>query len=460
MKLKLFVLAICFPATCALAQQNPAQPTGASTPVPELLRDAMQRQPMALSEFEKLALLNNPTLPQANALVRESEGLARQAGLMPNPMIGYQGEQIRGGVYQGGEQGVFVQQSIVLGGKLGLRRNVYEQQKRGDEIGVEEQRRRVLSAVGQQFYATLAAQATVDLRKRLLGLAMDAVETADQLANVGQADAPDVLQAVVEAEQAKLEYTTAQRMFLQQFGVLAALAGRPELPVSPLKGTLESYPVIDAAHAIDQIAQNSPLVKQAQQEVVRAKAELKSAKREAIPDLQLRAGLQNNSEPLNETATRVVGVQAFVTAGITLPIFNRNQGNVSYARANLERAQAEVTRVPLVIRQAAQPLVQGYLSEVAEAKSYKTEMIPRAARAYELYLAKYRQMGAAYPQVIVSQRTLFQLQVSYINVLQQLWTSAIALENYALAGGLNVAMPSGETSTILNLPNSGGGSGQ
>jgi cobalt-zinc-cadmium efflux system outer membrane protein len=411
---------------------------------------------MDLSHFEQLALAGNPTLPQANALVRESEGLARQAGLMPNPVVGYQGEQIRGGLYRGGEQGAFVQQTFVLGGKLGLRRNVYEQQTREDQIGVEEQRYRVLGGVRQQFYATLAAQEMLDLRKRLLGLATDAVETAHQLANVGQADAPDVLQAEVEAEQAKVDYTTAQRIYLQQFGTLAALVGRGDLPVSPLKGTLENFPAIDVDHAMDQIAQNSPSVKRAQQELARAQAELKSAKRESIPDLQIHAGLQNNFEPLNEAGTRIVGVQAFVTAGITLPLFNRNQGNVAAAAAGLERAQSEITRVQLSLRQGTQPVVQNYLSAKAAAEHYKNEMIPRATKAYQLYLAKYRQMGAAYPQVIVSQRTLFQLQVAYIGVLQQLWSSAISLQNFLLSNGLEAPETARSTNVSLNLNAAGG----
>lgn len=85
---------------------------------------------MRIEEFQQFALSANPTLRQAAALVNRSSGLARQAGLYPNPSIGYQGDQIRGGSYGGGEQGAYVQQTFVLGGKLGLRRDVFEQQRR------------------------------------------------------------------------------------------------------------------------------------------------------------------------------------------------------------------------------------------------------------------------------------------------------------------------------------------
>jgi hypothetical protein len=100
--------------------ENPEHKTGSNLPAPELLKDVATRPAMALADFETLADANNPTLKQANAFVHRSQEQARQAGLYPNPSVGYQGEQIRGGSFGGGEQGGFVQQTVVLGGKLGL----------------------------------------------------------------------------------------------------------------------------------------------------------------------------------------------------------------------------------------------------------------------------------------------------------------------------------------------------
>jgi cobalt-zinc-cadmium efflux system outer membrane protein len=202
--------------------ENLSQRVGSERPVPELLTEAGQRPALALKDFEDLALANNPALKQANGLVRRWAGQARQAGLFPNPSLGFEGGEIRGSAYGGGELGPFVQQTIVLGGKLGLRRGMFEEQRREDELGASEQRSRLISDVSQEFYSALAAQEVVKLRRDLLKIAQDAVETAHQLANVGQADAPDLLQAEVEAEQAKVEYVTAQRDYIQAFNTLAA----------------------------------------------------------------------------------------------------------------------------------------------------------------------------------------------------------------------------------------------
>src|SRR5712664_2504020 len=77
-----------------------------------------------LEDLERSAAAHNPTLGQAQRAVEAARGRERQSGLYPNPTIGYEGEEIRGGVYRGGEQGFFVEQPVVLGGKLGLNRKV------------------------------------------------------------------------------------------------------------------------------------------------------------------------------------------------------------------------------------------------------------------------------------------------------------------------------------------------
>ena len=114
----------------------------------------------------------------------------------------------------------------------------------------------------------------------------------------------------------------------------------------------------------------------------------------------------------------------------------RSTGNVAAARAELENAQAEATRIRLSIRKSAEVLLQNYLAARGEAERYQTQLIPLATRAYQLYLEKYQQMAGAYPQVLIAQRTSFQLRMAYIHALEQVWTNAAMLQNYALTSGL------------------------
>ncbi len=409
---------------------------------------------LTLVELEQIALSNNPTLAQAAAEIRAATGRKLQSGLYPNPTVGYQGEQIRGGIQGGGEQGFFVSQDIVLGGKLGLNRRVLEQEKKQAEAEAEEQRLRVINGVRMFYYQALAAQEMVDLRRKLSKLAEDAVQTSHQLGNVGQADQPDVLQAEVEGEQAELAVVAAEQNQLRAWRALTATVGKPEMPLTHLAGNLEDLPEDSPDQWLQAIVQESPAVKIAELGVLKAETSLARAKREPIPDLQLRGGLQQNRE-LEATTNRAIGLQGFAEVGVQIPIFNRNQGNVQASRADVERAQREVQRVQLVLRERAAALLQSYMTSRSTVEKYRNRMIPRARKAYELYLKSYGGTAAAYPQVLISQRTLFQLQTDYISALENLWGNSIALKGFLLTDGLEAPSRAGEMDQPvreLNVP--------
>src|SRR6266446_4868869 len=414
---------------------------------------ASGQKTITLEELQQMALQNNPTFAQSAANIQAAEGRKKQAGLYPNPTVGYQGEQIRGGSFHGGEQGFFIQQDIVLGGKLGLNRKIFDQELKQAQTEDEEQKLRVVTNVRMSYIQALAAQQTLELRQNLSKLADDAVETSHQLANVGQADAPDVLESEVEAQQAQLAVTMAEQNQQRVWKALAAVVGNPRLPLMKLEGKLEDTPPVNADELVEKIVNESPAVSIAELGVKRAEAALIRAKREPIPDLQLRGGMQQNGELLSNG--RAVGLQGFADVGVRIPIFNRNQGNIATAKADAERARREVERVKLVLRERSASVVQNYTFSQAAVDRYKNQMIPRAQRAYEIYTKKYQEMAAAYPQVLIAQRTLMQLEVSYMNALENFATSSLSLQSYLLTDGPDSpAQPGGIDKPVreVNIP--------
>src|SRR6202171_4869160 len=249
---------------------------------------ASEQKTITLEELQQMALQNNPTFAQSAANIRAAEGRKKQSGLYPNPTIGHQAEQIRGGSFHGGEQGFFLQQDIVLGGKLGLNRKIFDQELKQAETEAEEQNLRVVTNVRMSYIQALAAQQTLELRQNLSKLANDAVETSHQLANVGQADAPDVLESEVEGQQAQLAVTMAEQNQQRVWKALAAVVGNPRLSLMRLEGKLKDTPPVNADELVEKIVNESPAVRIAEVGVKRAEAALARAKREPIPALQPR----------------------------------------------------------------------------------------------------------------------------------------------------------------------------
>ena len=393
--------------------------------------------PLTLERLEAMAIANNPTLRQAQAAVEAARGRSRQAGAWPNPTVGYTGAEIsRGPTIRGGEHGFFVEQTIPLGGKLQLGRNVFAREADQAQALMTLQEQRVRAAVRTQYYQVLTLERRVDVNDRLAQLGVEAVDVSRQLFNVGAADRPDVLESEVVARRAQLDATAARNARFAAWRRLAALVGDPSLMPQPLATSIDAaVPELDRATALRSLLSTSPEVVAARADVERNRALVAQARRTTFPDLFVRAGRNYNRELLETSsagAPEAVGWESELEAGISIPLFNRNQGGVAAARAEEVRAEAELRRLELSIEARLASAFDEYLTALRSAEAYRDDMLPRAEEAYRLYLARYREAAAAYPQVLIAQRTLFELSGDYLRDVEAAWRAALRIQGFLL----------------------------
>jgi cobalt-zinc-cadmium efflux system outer membrane protein len=416
-------------------------------PAAQAQSPAPSTAPITLEELERLALEHNPTAAAATAGIDSARGRTRQSGAFPNPVIGYSGEEIKtGDLDRRGEHGVFVEQTIPLGGKLRLSRNVFEKTIERAEAVRDLQRLRILSSVRQAFYAVLLTERRIEVQERLAALASEAVGVTGQLFNVGAADKPDYLEIDIESRRLQLRLNRSKNDRFALRAQLAALTGVREIADRPLAGSIEAaIPNLEQEQVVRTLLEQSPELRAARAELERTRAVTARASRETYPDLFLRGGSAYNREHGEDTG-RPIGWEGTLEAGISVPLFNRNAGGIAAARADETRAQAEVTRLELALRSRAAARFADYLTALRASEAYRAEILPRAEEAYRLYLSRYRQMAAAYPQVLVAQRTLFELSDEYLESLTEAWRGALQLQGFLAGDGLDVPTTAGEAS--------------
>jgi len=461
----IFSFASFFAAAALFAQQNPPMPQpmhmhhGDIPPVepiyPRLGRAQEQAQGklFTLDDAQHLAADSNPTLRQAEAEIRAARARTQQAGLYPNPTIGYTGDEIRGGSISGGKQGFFVEQSIVTAGKLGKSRAVLDKESRLAELEAEEQKLRVQNAVKTAFYRVLAAQELLDLRRDLSQIAIAHTQSQENLIQTGQLDESEFLETQIDTQRFHLAAFAQESTLREEWRQLAAIIGQPDLPQATVAGDLEhNWPDINEDQVLQTIATQSPATKIADAASSRAAAEITRAKSQAVPDLQLRGGIEYNNESL-ASIPQAIGWEGIAEVAVQIPIFNRNQGNVAAATADLDRAQLEKLRVALMLRQRAASTLDQYSTSKVMATQYRDEMLPRAKKAYTLMSQKYGLMLASYPRMIQSQRKLFQLELDYVRLLENVWTTGIALQGFLLTDGLEAPAYPADTDRPLRETN-------
>ena len=119
-----------------------------------------------------------------------------------------------------------------------------------------------------------------------------------------------------------------------------------------------------------------------------------------------------------------------------LPAFNRNQGNIRKAQAELSAARAEVCRAELELRQRLAAAFEQYQNARGEVEKYASQMLPNAQTSLDLVTAGYRQGEFSYVALLTAQRTFFQVNLAYIEAIRELRSAIVAIEGNLLADSL------------------------
>jgi len=384
--------------------------------------------PLTLAELEQMALAHNPTLVQAARRVAALQGKYVQVGLLPNPSVGYVGEEI-GDEGRAGLQGAGFSQQIVTGGKLRLNRAVVSQEIARARQDWEIQRRRVVGDVRAAAYDVLAAERTRALSEQLVRIGTEAEEVAEELLKAQEVSRVDVLQARIEANTARVLLSNARNAYRAAWRRLASVAGVPDLAPAPIQDRLEEGPAeLEWEASLGRLLAGSPELARAYADVERARCGLARELAGRKPDVDLEAAVLYNHGPEDTVAS--VGV------AVPLKLFDRNQGNIARAQAELGAAQQEVRRVELSLRERLAAEFRRYADARQEAARYRQAILPDAKDSLELVREAYRQGEFDYLKLLTAQRTFFRVNLAYVDALRDLWLSSTRIEGMLLGGGL------------------------
>lgn len=415
-----------FRPSASPAEQS--EPESIPAPTPEKTTPATAESGLTMAELERMALDCNPTLAQAAMNVRAAEGIYVQAGLYPNPTVGYVGDEI-GNNGAAGLQGGFVSQEIVTAGKLRLGRAVASHGIQRARYLLEVQRMRVLNDVRAQFCAVLLAQRVIEVNQQLVGISEETLKTTERLQKAQEVGLPDVLQSQIEVETTRVSVATARNRHWSAWRQLAALVGRPEMEPVKLQGDCkELLPLLPWEELHRKLLTENPMLAQARARVEQLRCELARQGALRVPNIEVATAVKH------DTASGYT--VADVAIGIPLPIHNRNQGNIVRAQARLVAAEKEVQRLELVLQRELADVYEQYLTARQQVEAYTERILPAARRSLELIQTGYQQGEFGHLDVLTAQRTLFTTNLTCLANLQELAARRVMLEGLLLRGGL------------------------
>ena len=292
---------------------------------------AQTAQPLTLEDALARAAAQAPALVQARAAVEAAQGRRRQAGLIPNPEASIEVENFNGsGIYNGtdvAETTVSIGQTIELGGKRGTRVRAGEAEIASAQLAAAIARANLVVEVKSRFANALATGAQVDLARAALGRANDLLTSAQALVDAGREPPLRALRARTAAAEAQAELDRVIAADNAARASLAALLGDTTAPgrvVGSLGGPGRPAGAPDPTLSLD--------VRLAEAEAEAARAIVARERAAGATDITAEVGVRRFEED-NEDAV-VFGLS------LPIPIFNRNQGNIAAANADVVAANS------------------------------------------------------------------------------------------------------------------------
>lgn len=383
---------------------------------------------LSLDDVIALALTHNPTIPQSRSLVHQQQGATLQAGLYPNPQVGY----LRSDPDQPGKSrssGAFLSQEFVTAGKLRLASQAsrYDVELRCWQVTAQEQR--VVNDVRIRFLDLVAAQEAHAIAQELVTSAREGLSIAQAMLDSRIGTKPDVIQAEIQLSAAEgslhdsgLRRTTARRQ-------LEAIVGCPIADYQAAFELKDDSPTLEWESSLQRLLVESPLLKSQAAELEAARTEIQLADAQAIPNVTAQMVAQRDSVDKFSSIGTFVAVPA--------PLFNRNQGNRYSARAFYTQQLREYERLKLALTDQLATSLQQYQSLQHEMKRLDQEVIPRAIQNLELSTDAYKSGRMDFQRVVDARKFLFYSKLSLIETSIDLHKTLVEIDGLQLTGGLN-----------------------
>jgi outer membrane protein, heavy metal efflux system len=398
-------------------------------------------EPINLARALALTLERSPQLAAFSWDIRAAEARILQAKLSPNPEISWDGEDFtRAGVPSATESmqnTLVLSQLIELGGKR--RSRVWEAQfdRRAAEWDYQVKRLEVLKSTSLAFIEVLSGQRKVRLAEENVQLTERGIAVTQKRIEAGKASNVELIRTNTEVATARIGLTEAKHDLEAARANLAAQWGAKKAMFPSVTGNLEQLRPIPSLESLKAKLQANPELARWTTERQRREASLSLARSEAKPDLTLNAG----PRLLGASHSDMTLVAGF---SIPLPLWNRNQGKIAEAEANVAKTSDE--------RAAAEAGAYAELNEAYQTLRRAAEEIqilhdtalPGAKSAVDQITEGYATGRFSQLDVLDAQRSYIETRSQYVRALADFQKAAAQID--ALTAG-PVELPSNGTAS-------------
>ena len=377
-----------------------------------------------LQSYVQQAIANSPGVQQTLADVQKARGLRFQSTRLPNPVTGYSAAEV-GNDGRAGQQGLFWSQTFRVAEKLDLNEQIGNCDVQAVIWEWEAEQKRVTGTVQWRWYAAAAAAQRVTLLNKLKTVLEGGVRTTKLLMDAGELGRGPHLQAQLELQQNALDIRNAEstaEAARKQLATAVAIS-EDQLPAE-FSGLNLSLGFVDEDAYIIELLANSPELNLTRARVSQTQFNVRRQQVEPVPDLQTQFSLQYD----DSTKYTVSGIQL----GVTLPLLDRNRGNISAASAEHIRACQEVRRRELGLMRKAAAAYRDLTIAMRDVQTIDTNLLPLAQENLKATSDSFKLGESNYQNLLTAQRSFVSLILSRIDALRRVRQAEALINSWLL----------------------------
>jgi cobalt-zinc-cadmium efflux system outer membrane protein len=398
--------------------------------------------PVTLPNAIEEALSKAPDVLAAGESINQARADLRTASLFPNPNLstGTTLQHLPGGQFSPSNPGGPPQYNVDLAQQIdtllfGKRSAAIESAKRAVDVAeadLADQKRRRAGDVASAFFDVLEARALLDLsRQDLENLSRVAALTQSRV-DLGASATIDLDRARLSVATSQQDLRTAETTLATTLASLRSLLGRRFAePTFDIAGTLDvtsprSPPELESLMSRAEEARAD--LSSAKRQVEHWEAEVQSQERQAFPTISVMLGyLYQHQEPIGQRDFNE-WEGAFTTS---LPVFDRNQGNVAKAESQVRQARYQLEASRASIRSELTGALAAFRAAHASVLADDPAQLDAARSVRDRTEAAYKAGGRTILELLDAERAYrdamrlhVHAQSSYWHALYQLDTAA------------------------------------
>ncbi len=298
----------------------------------------------------------------------------------------------------------------------------------------------LISSVANAYFSILASEESLDITRQTLATREESVRLSKLRFDNGATSELDFRQAESLLEAARAALAQQQRQRALDENALTLLAGRPlagELPVGEKAAPLaQIQPMAEVPAGLpSELLMKRPDIRQAEQSLLAANANIGAARAAFFPNISLTVGAGAVSTQLSGLFGSGGAWGWTLAPQLVLPIFDagRNQSNLDGARAAQGIAIADYEKA---IQTAFREVADSLASRATLADELRANQAQAQAEGVRFRLSdlRYRSGVSSYLDVLDAQRSLFTARQAVVQTRLQQLQSQVALYR-SLGGG-------------------------